>query len=897
MNKYFFTCLLLIVTLRISAQKTVFNQINSFKSQINATFFSPFNITTSLTNVSNSFSVNNTSLQLNANAADLRQIESTKPALLNLSVPFSFTNNFDLELIQIDIFGNNFKVVNGSNQEILVERGIYYKGIIKGDKESLVSISIANGEICGIISNKYGNYILGKLRDSNNYILYNDKDLIEKPSFECGVKDEDLKMMLNNEVQSTLLNNVACRAVQIYFEADNAIYLANSSNITSTTNFVNALFAQVAVLYANEGIEIQISQLKIWDIVDPYNSTTTTSAMLNAFSTQVGNTFTGDLAHLISGRSLGGGVAYLDVLCNKGKGISANIGNKVYNVPTFSWEVEVVSHEMGHNFGSPHTQSCSWIGGPIDNCVSPEGSCSSGPTPVNGGTIMSYCHLTSYGINFSNGFGILPGNLIRNRTQNCMGNAVAPTNLSVLEVYNSSVILVWESFAGPYTIEYRPTTSSTWETITSNSNSVQLTGLTQNTAYIWRVKANCSPYVTSNFSTNSTPAIVYCTINHTTGCNNYAIGLNDVIIGGVNYNPSSGCASDGGYSFRFNTVRTLIIGNSYSITLNPLWIGGNDIQAAIWIDYNKNGIFETTEKVFTTSTATSAPITGSFTVPLDSPTKTQTRMRVVSNFFSAPTNPCGSYTYGETEEFLVDIICQSNPSVPVTVGASRCGTGTLTLSASGCAGTYNWYASLNSGSSLGTSSTFTTPTLSNTNNYYVDCTINSCVSTRALAIATVNLIPNAPSVGSVSKLPGQTATLTATSCVGTVKWYSSNTGTTILATGLSFTTPPLVITTSYFADCSINSCTSNTRAIATVTINNCPLILTLASAGDDISSGNITKIASATTSVYPTANITATNKITGIGTRATFQAKSIELKAGFKADNGTIFKAEIGGCN
>lgn len=32
----------------------------------------------------------------------------------------------------------------------------------------------------------------------------------------------------------------------------------------------------------------------------------------------------------------------------------------------------VVTHEMGHLFGSLHTQNCEWIGGPIDNCASPE---------------------------------------------------------------------------------------------------------------------------------------------------------------------------------------------------------------------------------------------------------------------------------------------------------------------------------------------------------------------------------------------------------------------------------------------------------------------------------------------------------------------------------------------
>ncbi|GGD79619.1 hypothetical protein GCM10011514_49490 [Emticicia aquatilis] len=71
----------------------------------------------------------------------------------------------------------------------------------------------------------------------------------------------------------------------------------------------------------------------------------------------------------------------------------------------------------------------------------------------------------------------------------------------------------------------------------------------------------------------------------------------------------------------------------------------------------------------------------------------------------------------------------------------------------------------------------------------------------------------------------------------------------------------------------------------------CPQNLTLVDPTDSFSSGTQLKQASAVNG-----RIVATNMITGTA-NATFQAKSIELNAGFKADNGVIFKAEIGGCN
>ena len=187
------------------------------------------------------------------------------------------------------------------------------------------------------------------------------------------------------------------------------------------------------MLYANEDVKIQVSQILVWTTQDPEAAAglNTTSAVLTAFATRMATTFyIGDYAHFLSTRSLGGGIAYLfsnpcSQVNQTGLRVSA-INNTYNNFPTYSWTVEVVTHELGHNLGSHHTHWCGWPGGAIDNCgpgwgISPMKEEAVLPVllPPGGGTIMSYCHLISTGINFNNGFGPLPGQAVRDVVTGC----------------------------------------------------------------------------------------------------------------------------------------------------------------------------------------------------------------------------------------------------------------------------------------------------------------------------------------------------------------------------------------------------------------------------------------------------------------------------------------------
>lgn len=182
---------------------------------------------------------------------------------------------------------------------------------------------------------------------------------------------------------------------------------------------MEGILAQVFALYANDSLTVTIKTLFIWDTPDIYSADAYDK--LDEFRARHDGNYDGDLAHLLSYDG-GGGIAYVNVICAKtwgGWGVAySGISRFWEEIPAYSWTVMVIAHEMGHNLGSSHTHDCFWgddWNEAIDCCGAYagydycSGGCEAEPYfPENGGTIMSYCHLLTTGINLSNGFGPLP---------------------------------------------------------------------------------------------------------------------------------------------------------------------------------------------------------------------------------------------------------------------------------------------------------------------------------------------------------------------------------------------------------------------------------------------------------------------------------------------------------
>jgi len=231
-----------------------------------------------------------------------------------------------------------------------------------------------------------------------------------------------------------------------------------------------------------------------------------------------------------------------------------------------------------------------------------------------------------------------------------------------------------------------------------------------------------------------------------------------------------------------------------------------------------------------------------------------------------------SQTVGGTESARakIDVIVNPLPVTPTANPAARCGTGTVVLGAAG-AGTLNWYSASTGGTSLGTGTSFTTPSISATTTYYVSSTINGCTSARAVVVATVNTTPSVSATTPGSRCGTGTVVLGATASAGTLDWYSASTGGTSLGTGTSFTTPSITANTTYYVSATNNGCTSARTAVL-ATVNATPSV-TATTPGSRCGTGTVVLGATASAGIL---NWYATTvSTTSLGTGTSFTTPSI----------------------
>jgi len=234
---------------------------------------------------------------------------------------------------------------------------------------------------------------------------------------------------------------LSCRTFRLAIECDTAFTDLFGGNTAASGAYATLLLGAVSEIYNREAsIRLTVNYLRTWTGADPYTATSAGNR-LGEFRTYWNSNMGSvqrQLAHMLSGEGLGGGVAWLNAACGSyGYAVSGNLGGAFpYPITDHShqnWDLMVVTHEIGHNLGSGHTHDPNSYAPPIDACgaayLTPPGvqNCSNAYAI---GSIMSYCHICPGGMsNMSMVFGPRVVERLRAYTTlsvpNC-GTTVAP---------------------------------------------------------------------------------------------------------------------------------------------------------------------------------------------------------------------------------------------------------------------------------------------------------------------------------------------------------------------------------------------------------------------------------------------------------------------------------------
>ena len=189
-----------------------------------------------------------------------------------------------------------------------------------------------------------------------------------------------------------------CRRMKLAIDTDEEYLQMFGGDVNQAIGYTATLIAGASVIYTEDvNTRLELSYLRLWNSTDPWNQSSTGDQLYEFRDYLEGSKqlVDRDLAHFLSGRGLGGGVAFLGVICDSSYnyGLSANLGGAfpypIEDNDGGNWDLMVFSHELGHNFGAPHTHD---LTPQVDNCAG--GDCSIVPNA----TVMSYCHTCEGGL-------------------------------------------------------------------------------------------------------------------------------------------------------------------------------------------------------------------------------------------------------------------------------------------------------------------------------------------------------------------------------------------------------------------------------------------------------------------------------------------------------------------
>ncbi len=486
---------------------------------------------------------------------------------------------------------------------------------------------------------------------------------------------------------------------------------------------------------------------------------------------------------------------------------------------------------------------------------------------------------------------------------------VTPASTSICAVSTTSIALTLNASGYTYQWQESNVIGGPYVNVTGGSGATTATFTTPTGASLpytttyYRCNVTCTASGQTTASQISTVSLnsflnCYCTPTFN-AANGGTRGITQVILNGsptALNNVTTVNSVSPYYSLYTSQVADLALSASYTLQVKVGSQALSNHRAAAWIDYNQNGVFETTEFIGAFAAAVAPNATGSiaFTVPGTALTGT-TSMRVIGRFGTTNTitnaQACATFGTtaanggaGEVEDYRVNIsgsACSGTPtagnvyagSSGTNTTASACPSATTTMYATGYTTgvsgiNLQWQVATSSGGpysnvvggSGANTANYTTASLTNAGltavHYYYKCLI-TCTNGGATAIqttpldVTVNPTPSVTINGSApynssicnTGSPNSIALTGANAAAGATTWsWSPATG--LSATNISNPSANPSTTTTYTLTATANTCVGT--ANSTITVN--PAVVTASASPSTIGLGQTSTLTASTTS-------------------------------------------------
>ena len=415
----------------------------------------------------------------------------------SLSLPLADGSEVALELEPYDLMGagNRVTITDEQGRRPAPVSTTLYRGRVVGEQDSWAVIALAEGGAMGTVERAGRRWQLQPEEAGGGpgrMHAFSPEEALtaETAPRLCGIDESnearyqpfgpgpvaDPGRLRTGPGRDAVPGAVELNAPRIVFsvavDCDQEIYGNKfGSNLTNATNYVLTLLGTVNLIYERDvEITLKFPYVNLWTTSDPYTAGTTSAQLTefqNYWNANMGSVSRSS-AHLLSGRALGGGIAYVGAMCGGfGYAVSAIDANYSYPTSTATWDVNVVAHEQGHNLGAWHTHSCNYAalgyypaGGTPDSCQASEGGCAtySNHLPPDKGTIMSYCHLiggVTNGIRLDFHPASIQRMLAYASTAGCLQpSAVAPARNPQIATTATGVRLSWNTLSIPNFVRY-----------------------------------------------------------------------------------------------------------------------------------------------------------------------------------------------------------------------------------------------------------------------------------------------------------------------------------------------------------------------------------------------------------------------------------------------------------